>query len=68
MLVGLFGMTSKFCECTLGVKYRTIENGKVYGGPMQYLKKGGVIKDFSDFVAGHHASMYGQVEANAENS
>lgn len=40
VLVGLFGMTSKFCECTLGVKYRTIENGKVYGGPMQYLKKG----------------------------
>ena len=40
ILVGLFGMTSKFCECTLGVKYRTIENGKVYGGPMQYLKKG----------------------------
>lgn len=40
ILVGFFGMTSKFCECTLGVKYRTIENGKVYGGPMQYLKKG----------------------------
>lgn len=40
ILIGLFGMTSKFCECTLGVKYRTIENGKVYGGPMQYLKKG----------------------------
>lgn len=40
ILMGLFGMASKFCECTLGVKYRTIENGKVYGGPMQYLKKG----------------------------
>jgi len=40
ILVGLFGMTSKFCECTLGVKYRSIENGVVYGGPMQYLKKG----------------------------
>jgi AGCS family alanine or glycine:cation symporter len=40
VLVGLFGMTSKFCECTLGVKYRTIDDGKVYGGPMQYLKKG----------------------------
>jgi len=33
-------MTSKFCECTLGVKYRRIENGKVYGGPMQYLTRG----------------------------
>ena len=40
ILMGLFGMASKFCECTLGVKYRTIENGKVYGGPMQYLTKG----------------------------
>ena len=40
ILIGLFGMSSKFCECTLGVKYRTIENGKVYGGPMQYLRKG----------------------------
>ncbi len=40
ILVGFFGMTSKFCECTLGVKYRSIEEGKVYGGPMQYLKKG----------------------------
>lgn len=40
ILMGLFGMASKFCECTLGVKYRTIENGRVYGGPMQYLTKG----------------------------
>ena len=40
VLVGFFGMTSKFCECTLGVKYRTIDDGTVYGGPMQYLKKG----------------------------
>ena len=40
ILMGFFGMASKFCECTLGVKYRTIVNGKVYGGPMQYLTKG----------------------------
>ncbi|MDB4377702.1 alanine:cation symporter family protein [Akkermansiaceae bacterium] len=40
ILMGLFGMASKFCECTLGVKYRQIENGKVYGGPMQYLTRG----------------------------
>ncbi len=40
IIMGFFGMASKFCECTLGVKYRTIENGKVYGGPMQYLTKG----------------------------
>ncbi len=41
ILVGLFSMTSKFSECTLGVKYRTIDSdGKVYGGPMHYLKTG----------------------------
>ncbi|MBT7214669.1 MAG: alanine:cation symporter family protein [Verrucomicrobia bacterium] len=49
ILIGLFGMTSKFCECTLGVKYRTIEDGKVYGGPMQCLKKGFAEKGMGMF-------------------
>jgi len=41
ILVGLFGMTSKFTECTLGLKYRKIdENGVVSGGPMYYLSEG----------------------------
>lgn len=41
IVAGLIGMASKFTECTLGVKYREIdENGKVFGGPMYYLKKG----------------------------
>lgn len=41
ILAGLLGMASKFTECTLGVKFREIdENGVVYGGPMYYLKKG----------------------------
>ena len=41
IIAGLIGMTSKFTECTLGVKYREIdETGKVFGGPMFYLKKG----------------------------
>lgn len=41
IIAGLIGMSSKFVECTLGVKYREIgEDGKVYGGPMYYLKKG----------------------------
>lgn len=41
ILVGFLGMASKFVECTLGVKYREIdENGTVYGGPMYYLTKG----------------------------
>ncbi len=41
ILAGLLGMSSKFVECTLGVKYRDIESdGTVYGGPMYYLSKG----------------------------
>ena len=41
IVAGLLGMASKFVECTLGVKYRDIdENGVVYGGPMYYLTKG----------------------------
>jgi len=34
-------MSTKFVECTLGVKYRDVgEDGTVYGGPMYYLTKG----------------------------
>ena len=41
VLAGLLGMSSKFVECTLGVKYRDIDQtGNVYGGPMYYLSKG----------------------------
>ncbi|WP_373330868.1 alanine:cation symporter family protein [Salmonirosea aquatica] len=41
ILAGLLGMSSKFVECTLGVRYREIgSDGKVYGGPMYYLTKG----------------------------
>lgn len=41
ILAGLLGMSSKFVECTLGVRFREVdENGKVYGGPMYYLSKG----------------------------
>ena len=41
IVCGLLGMSSKFVECTLGVKYRDIEpDGTVYGGPMYYLSKG----------------------------
>lgn len=39
--LGLCGMTSKFAECTLGVKYRKIDSkGRVHGGPMMYLTRG----------------------------
>lgn len=41
IVCGLLGMSTKFVECTLGVKYRDIsEDGIVHGGPMYYLKKG----------------------------
>jgi amino acid carrier protein len=41
IVAGLVGMTTKFVECTLGVKYRKIdETGEVSGGPMYYLSKG----------------------------
>ena len=41
ILAGLLGMSTKFTECTLGVKYREIDaDGTVHGGPMYYLSKG----------------------------
>ena len=41
IVMGLCGMTTKFCECTLGVRYRKIdEHGKVHGGAMYYLSQG----------------------------
>jgi len=41
IVVGLLGMSAKFAECTLGVKYRVVhEDGTISGGPMHYLSKG----------------------------
>jgi alanine or glycine:cation symporter, AGCS family len=41
IIAGLLGMTLKFTECTLGQRYRHIdEHGRVSGGPMRYLKDG----------------------------
>lgn len=41
MVAGFLGMASKFVECTLGVKYRQInDDGSISGGPMFYLDKG----------------------------
>lgn len=41
IVAGLVGMTTKFVECALGVKYRTINpDGTVSGGPMYYLRDG----------------------------
>ena len=50
IVAGFLGMASKFVECTLGVKYRDIdENGTVYGGPMYYLTKGLKSKGLEKF-------------------
>lgn len=41
IIAGIFGMASKFVECSLGVMYRNINvNGTVSGGPMYYMEKG----------------------------
>ncbi|MDR9401218.1 MAG: amino acid carrier protein [Psychroflexus sp.] len=41
ILAGFLGMSSKFVECTLGVKYRYInKEGRIFGGPMNYLRYG----------------------------
>jgi AGCS family alanine or glycine:cation symporter len=41
IVAGLFGMTTKFTECTLGLMYREVRHdGHVLGGPVQYLSKG----------------------------
>ena len=50
IICGLLGMSTKFVECTLGVKYRDVGgDGTVYGGPMYYIKKGLKEKGFEFF-------------------
>jgi AGCS family alanine or glycine:cation symporter len=50
IVAGLFGMTAKFTECTLAVKYRAInEDGQVLGGPMRYLSQGFKNKGYPRF-------------------
>ncbi len=57
IMAGLLGMSLKFAECTLGIKYRKIDaDGTVSGGPMYYLKKGlekkgGFMKGLGIFLA-----------------
>lgn len=48
VLAGLLGMATKFAEVTLSMCYRTIDaDGKVYGGPFQYIKDGMKDKGFT---------------------
>ncbi len=47
-VAGFLGMSTKFAECTLGVKYREIDpDGTVRGGAMYYLRKGFAEKGLS---------------------
>lgn len=46
-LSGFIGMSTKFAECTLGVKYREFDAaGRVHGGAMYYLRKGFAERGF----------------------
>lgn len=46
-LSGFIGMSTKFAECTLGVKYREFDaSGRVHGGAMYYLRKGFAERGF----------------------
>ena len=61
IVCGLLGMSSKFVECTLGVKYRDIlPDGRVFGGPMNYLRYGlekRNMKGFGKVLAGMFAIL-----------
>lgn len=48
VLMGLFGMASKFAEVTLSMQYRKVDaHGKVFGGPIQYLQDGFAEKGYA---------------------
>lgn len=64
IVAGFLGMSSKFVECTLGVKYREVDDaGVVYGGPMYYLQKG--FASMSMLVGGKpfHFASFGKTLA-----
>ncbi|MEL4305822.1 sodium:alanine symporter family protein [Methanococcoides sp. LMO-2] len=47
-LAAFFGMATKYAECMLAVKYRTVdENGQMAGGPMHYITRGLADKSYS---------------------
>lgn len=60
-LSGFIGMSTKFAECTLGVKYREFDAaGRVHGGAMYYLRKGFAergLKPVGMVLAGFFAVM-----------
>jgi AGCS family alanine or glycine:cation symporter len=53
IIAGLLGMSLKFTEVTLGVKYREVdEDGNVSGGPMYYLRNGLKLKNLGKINLG----------------
>lgn len=60
-LSGFIGMSTKFAECTLGVKYREFDAmGRVHGGAMYYLREGFAergLKPVGMVLAGFFAVM-----------
>ena len=69
-LTGLFGISTKYAEGLLAVKYRVKkENGKVYGGPMYALERGLGWKKmavlFAVFTAVAAFGIGNTVQANA---
>ncbi len=59
IVAGFLGMSTKFVECTLGVKYRRDNpDGSVSGGPMYYLERGFAdrgMKGFGRFMGVFYA-------------
>lgn len=56
VVMGIMGMASKFAEVTLSLQYREITaDGKVHGGPIQYLRKGFAEKNM--IALGHMLSV-----------
>lgn len=41
---GFIGMITKYAEVVLAMKYRTVKNGELCGGPMYYIEKGTNMK------------------------
>lgn len=60
IVAGLLGMATKFAECTLGVKYREIdEDGEVSGGPMYYLRSALADREIGSISLGKLGAFLG---------
>ncbi len=70
ILAGIFGMCTKFVECTLGVKYREVhEDGSVTGGPFRYLpiafeRFGGTVSKVLTLVFAVALFLFGAIGGN----